>query len=201
VCAIHSVPAGLALSAGKKVSGLDYSRLAQRYSQDRFVVIPGFLRPAGVTTLLAAMSDVASRRVQCGLPHVTWHQQNFDADHSARRLFEQGEMLILAKSLAGLEKVTGLQCWSSVYTAGEYINPHRDSGGVIQLLLCLQAPAAPVNGGELIVGQRKLFLTAGDAIAFEAARLEHSTTPLVATANEPNPRRIILVGRYFFENG
>jgi hypothetical protein len=67
----------------------------------------------------------------------------------------------------------------------------------VQLLVCLQAPPSSQNGGKLFVDGTELFLTPGDAVVFEAVRLEHYTTPLVASEDEPDPRRIVLVGRYY----
>ena len=48
-----------------------------------------------------------------------------------------------------------------------------------------------------MVAGTELFLSSGDAVIFEATRLEHHTTPLVATAEEPTPTRTVLVGRYY----
>lgn len=173
--------------------------LIQHYTSERLVSLPGLIAPNNAYELLMATQAVPARRVWCGLERVTWCEQNFEPGHLAYELFEREQAVGLVTTLTGLSERRGLSVWTSAYGAGEYINPHRDSSGSIQLLVCLQAPSDPVQGGELIVDGTRMFLRPGDAIAFEATTLEHHTTPLIATVDEPDPRRVVLVGRYFLE--
>lgn len=171
--------------------------LAERYTKERLVHLPGLISPGEAQQLLASTEYIPARRVWCGLEDVSWHEQTFEPGHPAHDFFEQEQAKELVMGLAGRESYLGLTSWTSIYSVGEYINPHRDAAGSIQLLLCLQSPPSPANGGELVVGGSRLFLRPGDAVVFEATALEHYTTPLVPTVEEANPRRTVLVGRYF----
>lgn len=167
------------------------------YERNRFVLLPRLIAPEEAQALLSATHKVPARRVICGIKDVSWDEQSFDPEHPAHQFFQQETIAELITSMAKLTTIDQLACWTSVYGPGEYINPHCDKGGSIQLLVCLQAPASRLNGGELTVGNHTFFLTPGDAIAFEATKLVHHTTPLIATDGDPDPRRTVLVGRYF----
>ena len=204
-CGNYSGESGLFTPLGAlddivKIHEVNYAGFAQSYEKDRFIIISKFLSDDCAAILLKSMGNVPSGRVRCGFSHVTWSEQNFEPSHAAHMLFRESGILQFVKTVSSTKsEPTKIQCWSSIYETGEYIDSHRDKQGIIQLLICLQAPSDPSHGGELVVGKRRVFLAAGDAIAFEATRLEHYTTPIVATAEEPNPRRVVLVGRYFFE--
>jgi len=170
---------------------------AECYVHNRFLHLPEFVSPDLAQSLLETTLDMPSRRVICGDKGISWDEQNFDLGHPSYDFFAQPEAITFAKGLTHLDKISHLVCWTSGYSAGEFINPHKDVAGTIQLLICLQAPPNAAHGGELVVGGQRLFLAPGDAIAFEATTLEHYTTPLVASEQEPNPHRVVLVGRYY----
>ena len=76
----------------------------------------------------------------------------------------------------------------------------QGKGGFVHLVVCLEA--APVsNGGRLFLaaedGERSYDLRVGDAILFDSSHIAHWTSPLVATHDEPQPVRIVSVGRYY----
>jgi hypothetical protein len=171
--------------------------LARSYATQRFVVIRRLLADHRATALLTATRDAPRQRVTCGHRGVSWDQQNFDADHLAYQLFEVPALVTLVTGLTGMDRIDRISCWTSCYAVGEFINTHRDAAGTIHVLVCLQSPPSTDNGGVLIVEGNDIWLLPGDAVAFEATKLEHSTTPLVASAKEPDPRRVVLVGRYF----
>jgi hypothetical protein len=182
---------------GEPTTGLQQELLVEQYRRDRFVPISGLLDLSNAAALLAATEDVPAYRVRVSGNTDTWDEQNFDPNHPAYQFFEQDILVGFIRTLTGLKRVNQLMAWTSIYRLGEYINPHTDSAGSTQLLVCLKAPRSPEQGGKLVVGGQELFLTPGDAIAFEATSLEHCTTPLIATKDEPEPRRVVLVGRYF----
>lgn len=171
--------------------------LAERYTKERLVHLPGLISPDEAQQLLASTEYIPARRVWCGLEDVSWHEQTFEPGHPAHDFFEQEPAKNLVMALAGRQSYLGFTSWTSIYRVGEYINQHRDGAGSIQLLVCLQSPPGPANGGELVVGGSRLFLRPGDAVVFEATALEHYTTPIVPTAEDANPHRTVLVGRYF----
>ena len=155
------------------------------------------MSPDQAAALLATTESVQSRSVMCGDPHIRWDEQLFEAEHPAHQYFRRPKTVNLIHALTGSREVRQTVCWTSGYKVGEYINPHRDRAGSIQLLICLKAPHTPESGGALVINGQEMFLTPGDAVALEASALEHYTTPLLATNDEPDPRRIVLVGRYF----
>jgi hypothetical protein len=48
-----------------------------------------------------------------------------------------------------------------------------------------------------VVNSTSLVLAVGDAVVFDATRLDHHTTPLVATDEDAEPQAMVLVGPYF----
>lgn len=170
--------------------------LAEQYGHARYVVIPGLLPAASVSTLLAHTADTVVERSNCRNAN-TFGEQSFEVTHPVAEFFMRAEMLQLAQILLGSAQICRVTCWSLVYAPGEFINPHKDAAGALQALICLRAPKGRQNGGELIVDGQPFFLTPGDAIIFEATSLEHHTTPLVETADDPSPGRTVIVGRYF----
>lgn len=171
--------------------------LAELYHLARYVVIPKLLPARTLTTLLAHTAGTVIERSTCKSNTNSFGEQSFDTTHPVTEFFMQADMLQLTQILLGSGQISEVTCWSLVYAPGEFINPHKDAAGAIQALICLQAPSSRQNGGELIVDGQAIFLTAGDAIMFEATSLEHHTTPLAGTADDPSPRRTVVVGRYF----
>lgn len=178
---------------------VDFEELVEIYASQRFMSLPHLIAERQVENLLDATKDVPSRRVKCGDGGVQWDEQNFEASHLAYEFFNQEPALRLIGGLTLKPTLEHLIVWTSSYKEKEYINPHCDNSGTAQLLVCLDAPASPESGGTLVVGGSELFLQPGDALVFEATRLEHYTTPLVATKESQNPTRTVLIGRYFME--
>jgi len=193
----HSTPATEIPTIPYEVNVPPHRLPVEQYGRDRFVALPGLIQPDTASSLLAATDDVPAKRVRVGNNTETWNEQIFTLEHPVYRFFEQDTIVSLVRALTRLKRINYLQTWTSIYGVGEYINPHTDSEGSAQLLICLQAPESSAQGGKLVVSGQELFLTPGDAIAFEATSLRHYTTPLTATKNEPEPRRTVLVGRYF----
>lgn len=171
--------------------------LAEQYETSRLVHIPDLLAPGQVDALLASMQDTPTSRVTCNNGAVNWQEKNFGPGHPAYDFFERPDSMNLVYALTGLRDYEGLMCWASIYGPGEYINPHRDIAGTMHLLVCLKAPDSSMNGGALVIGDKRLSLAPGAAVAFDATQQEHYTEPLIATHDNPEPERIVLVGRYF----
>lgn len=171
--------------------------LTSQFASQGFVHLPGLIGPDQAAELLASTADVVSRRVECGVENVTWDEQQLGPGHAGYEFFLQPRLTDLVQTLTGLFAIRKLMCWTSCYGVGEYINPHGDRYGTVQLLVCLKSARTAQQGGYLVVDGTELFLSAGDAVVFEATRLEHHTTPLIASAEEPTPTRVVLVGRYY----
>lgn len=175
----------------------DLPELTSLFAVQRFVHLPGLIRPDRAAYLLESTERNVRRRVECGLEKVSWEEQELVPGDPGYEFCRHPRLTRLVQALAGPVTINNLMCWTSQYGAGEYINPHRDRYGTVQVLVCLKSVRTPHQGGSLVVAGTELFLCAGDAVVFEATRLEHHTTPLVASAEEPTPMRVVLVGRYY----
>ena len=175
----------------------DLLELTSQFAAQRFVQLPGFIHPDQAAYLLESTREIVRRRVRCGLENVSWDEQELVAGDPGYEFCRHPKLTRLIEALAGPVTIDNLVCWTSRYGVGEYINPHRDRYGTVQVLVCLKSVRTKHQGGSLVVAGTELFLSSGDAVIFEATRLEHHTTPLVATAEEPTPTRTVLVGRYY----
>ena len=173
--------------------------LQRQYDEHRYTPIPGLVAHEGAGQLLESVQRARKRWVSDDREKLRWEERVFATGDPALEFFRRPELLGLAQRLASFKGLSGLHSWSASYGQGAFLGPHRDKSGTTQLLICLQSPENPDNGGALVVNGEPLFLQSGDAVLFEATSLEHYTTPLISTPDMPNPKRIILVGRYFLE--
>jgi hypothetical protein len=153
--------------------------------------------------MYAATRPMGARRVICGDEGVSWTERDVDPDSWIGRFFRSDPCMQRIAAFSGVETPESctIHCWTSEYALGEYINPHLDGAGDVQIVLSLRAPS-PANGGFLHVCYQEhtdqFHLSVGDAMLFRATAVQHWTTPLAATAEDPNPERIVVVARYFF---
>lgn len=130
---------------------------------------------------------------------MSWEERRVAADNPAHRVFERPSITSLVRTLSGCNVIQRLDCWLATYRLGEYINLHRDASGSMQIVACMSAPHSTANGGYLLIEKTPVILGIGDAVIFDATRLEHETTPLIATAGNKQPQRIVLVARYYLQ--
>lgn len=182
----------------------NYGRRAvnDSYRADRFAHVPGFISSALAEEIYAATRPVEVNRVKCHDPAKQFGEQHFAPEHPVGQFFTSPELQKLVLSCAEATEITACRWWTSVYGAGQFIEPHTDMAGDIQVLVCLTAPPTQPNGGHLILrpgstGEVTLGLRPGDGILFSASTLTHRTTPLVASDEHPDPVRVVMVGRYF----
>lgn len=166
------------------------------------------LNKQDVQSLLQASRDCAVKTASTdgwkttGI-EVEWGAQIFSSDHAINSFFGRQEFLQLAEKLAGQPVQPTPECWSSLCRPGEYIDPHKDWCGAVHLIVCGRAPAAPENGGSLVLEPdeaevaTEIFLTPGQAAAIDAKNLKHSTTPLRSTHSDATPLRYAWIARYF----
>jgi hypothetical protein len=165
--------------------------------------IPGFISKEEAEQFYTETLDATARRVMCGIKDIEWDEQDIPPDKKTYEFFGSSRIeKLFSDTLPGDGHCTVNRiCWISKYKENEFINPHKDSCGDIQLIVCLKN-CEEENGGFLIVrdeaGENKIFLTAGDAVLFTASQLEHYTTPLKRSERYPYPERIVAVSRYFF---
>jgi len=83
------------------------------------------------------------------------------------------------------ESITNHVAWINVFSSGEFISAHRDASGDAQMLICVDAPL-PELGGQLWVGNvtNTVVMTSRDIVIFQASKLEHGTTPIIAEDGE-----------------
>jgi hypothetical protein len=178
------------------------THLSALYQEHRFVFIPHFISSSRAAELLACCEGLAVRRVICGIPGVSWDELSVERGHELYDFFSSEEVLNVLAKLLGLKRFNfaRLTSWISSYRVGEYINPHRDRSGSIQVIVGLSALPEEC-GGTLILHPNEnpatYFLGSGDCLIFEATSVEHCTSPILATPNYPEPRRIVAVARYF----
>jgi hypothetical protein len=171
-----------------------------QYEEQQFILIHNFVSVEFAQQLLRTTDGIPMREVICGDKNITFGEQHFTQEHPLFKLFMCQDVLTLVLQLMQADSVASLSCWTSVYGIGQYINAHKDRSGDLQIIVCLQA-SFEENGGQLCValsdGERKFYLTPGDAVIFKASALQHYTTPLVATEQEASPKRVVVVGRYY----
>jgi hypothetical protein len=188
----------------------DHSKTCLEASQEAFelrpyVMLNGFLSRRIAERIYRETRQATERRVICGKPDISW---------SERKISEMSRIGVFARGRACLRRISSatpivrsdikaLTIWTSEYRTAEYINPHCDGIGDLQLLFCVQG-CASANGGALHVRYKEhasvFQLTTGDAIVFKATEVKHWTTPLVGTAEVPAPERIVLAVRFFFHD-
>jgi hypothetical protein len=178
------------------------SSLAESYLRAGYVVLPRFVHEGTVAELEAATVGLPTRRVHVASGGVRWDEQAVNDGHPLRDFFAAPAVVGLIGQVIGTAPARpSLRCWISQYSEGEYIDEHTDRGGSLHVLLCLRSDHD--QGGALVLrtsdgADAPIVLKIGDIIIFDAATTPHRTTPLVATANFPQPLRRIAVTRYYF---
>jgi alkylated DNA repair dioxygenase AlkB len=178
--------------------------IREDYARDRFVLLPAFLLPEDTARLEQVTHDLPSRRVTVRSHERTeWDELDVTGRPELAAVFRMRPAAELVQTALGVSSVADrrIACWANHYREGEHIAPHRDRSGTVQLIICLRAPVSELNGGALHLstpdGARACPLAPGDAVLWEATAIEHWTSPLVATTDDPKPERLVLVGRYF----
>jgi hypothetical protein len=165
---------------------------------------PAFLTPEQITAFCESLKPIPILRVTCGKKEISWDEQRLAAGTPLFDFFLSREVLekVAERVEAAGNMQPELRCWTSIYQAGEYINPHKDGSGDVQLLVCLRATER-ANGGTLVLehaGRRtELQLAPGDGVLFKATEVLHYTTPLLPLPSVPEPQRMVAVGRYYFQ--
>lgn len=167
------------------------------YRANGFVWLKEFAPRDDVAALWPTCCTAPVSRCHAGNDQVTWSEAVLSDGHPGHAYFRQGHIRNLVESLARSEVASGIHCWMSLYQEGEYITPHRDRCGLLQVLICLKAPHDPSSGGLLVLADKAVYLRPGDALVFAATEVEHYTTPLRHTATDPVPVRAVLAGRFF----
>lgn len=165
---------------------------------------PALISAQQIAEFCESIKGIPAERVTCGKKEISWGEQRIPASTPLYDFFLSGEVLGKVAHCMGKAdpRQPELKCWTSIYKAGEHINPHKDGSGDVQLLLCLRA-AESANGGTLVLehaGRRsELQLLPGDAVLFKATEVTHHTTPLLPSPSVPDPQRMVAVGRYYFQ--
>jgi len=167
-------------------------------------LLPGLLSRDEAARVASATSSLPTRRAYRGNTGVTFDSQALGPGSELYDLFQSAPMVCTARAGLGLPEgapVQRLIGWIHRYKVGEYIPPHRDVSGDIQLVVSLHQPP-PENGGTLFVadvgGLHPVPLSTGDALLFVARELTHYSVALVPTIDNPRPVKVVAVGRYHF---
>jgi hypothetical protein len=178
--------------------------LCDRYASDRLVLIKGFAGAADISRIIKESTSWPKRSVYVRPEDgVTWLSQPVPQDSFLNRMFSSDQTMKTVRNIASISSpLLRTESWTNLYRAGEYISPHKDAAGTVQLLLNLESPPPDECGGTfnaLIRGApTEFYLEPGDAILFEATSVEHSTSPLRTSSRYPNPLRMTGVIRFYF---
>jgi len=169
--------------------------LADQFHRLAYACVPSLIPEANAKSFEISTRSLPSRRVICGDPNVSWEEQEIPQNHALHDFFLSQPVRDTAAALLNisspLRHFTG---WISRYRQNEYIGPHQDRAGTLQIVLALDGTGGD-NGGTLnllIDGETiALRLNPGDALFFKATSITHYTTPLIATARCPDPVRVV----------
>lgn len=161
-----------------------------------------FIDKDTINDLLQSSRPLQKRRVICKMPNVSYDEQLIEKGNDLYSFFSSDTITSYSREILKTNgALRSMSCWTSIYQKGEYINPHKDASGDIQILLCLQNDGFKENGlfcFRIYDQEHKIFLNPGDLIYFKATDIEHYTTPLISTAENNSPTRIVAVARQFF---
>jgi len=167
------------------------------------------LAPGALDTATAARWEAETRDRPGGqrcvprFPMVTWFEQSWV---EAERAEPCDGLALNAAFYAQVEAITGAgpfdpvqtQVWINRYQPGDWIPPHADRSGDVQLLVCLEAPPAGERGGILHVEDQPYPLATGDMVLFRASGLEHRMTQIEGDQRGPSgAARVVFVVRLF----
>ena len=180
----------------------DLGLLRDRYRCDRHVFLPRVLSRERAASLALTTSPLSSRRVVTGDHPEQWDELKVDPGHELAAFLSEDSTLDVVRAalcLPAESRPASIRTWANRYRLGEHIPRHTDAGGTTQMVVCLAAPPV-ANGGTLMLatasGDLSYTMAPGDAVLLQTTVIEHWTTPLVATAADPRPVRLVGVGRY-----
>ena len=179
------------------------SFLGEQFQRLGYVYVPSLISESDARSLEISTRPLPSRRVICGDRTISWAEQEIPENHELHDFFSsqrvRGAVAALLNTSSSLRHLT---CWVSRYVQNEYIGPHKDRAGTLQIVLSLNGTGEGHGGAlNLLVEGEKIALhfNPGDALFFRATSITHYTTPVIATAQCPDPIRVVGVGRYFFD--
>lgn len=168
----------------------------------RPVMLPELIQESDVLQSWARLINKSEpRRVVCGDESISWTERTISSDSSVARFFASETVLGHVRCFDHPLRRTPVKTtlWASCYQLGEFIEPHRDRGGDVQIIFCLKSTSVDEGGAlclQLESGIETYQLRAGDAILFCATETEHWTTPLIQTKKTP-PSRVTIACRYW----
>ena len=161
-----------------------------------------FISAKDAAFFLDTAKSLSKRKVICKADNVSFSEQAIPPDHELHNFFSSKQILAISQELLNVQStLKRMLCWTSIYQKHEFINPHKDVSGDLQLLLCLQNDGFKDQGlfcFQFENETHKIFLNPGDLLFFEATKIEHYTTPIFESETNPNPYRTVAVARQFF---
>src|SRR5262249_21282223 len=122
---------------------------ADQFQRSGYVYAPSLISESNAKSFELSARSLPSRRVICGDPNISWAEQEIPENHELHAVFSSKPVRDAAAALlntgAGLRDLT---CWVSRYGQNEYIGPHKDRAGDLQIVLSL-SDAGKDNGGAL----------------------------------------------------
>lgn len=181
--------------------------LQKAIATDGFFYFPSLFSKKQVSEFNAIIQELPSRRVRTSADDRGTYLSQKIRPATARTVWNTFlsrswiNILRNALGLAANIPLYNLEAWTHHYQLGEFIGPHTDIAGDIQVVIALQT-APPENGGTLFIqtanDEQGFDLAPGDGVIFKANQLTHYSTPLVSTASLSTPVRTVIVARYYF---
>ena len=164
-------------------------------------VLPGPAHARAVAEVLEELQTFARRRTPLNQNRTEqiWNEIAVPPESLTARTIFPPEIEYLLRAQFGQ-----LSCvyWANHYDAGEYIPPHKDTLGDLQIVMTFAVP--PVGfGGRLRIRHgcwSEIPVEVGERIVFDARQTSHSTTAVLPNDVPGNAvhRRVVGVCRLFF---
>jgi len=183
-------------------SDLAEKPIVAHYRRYHWALLRRFVSPCSLSAYLSDVLNAPSKRVTVGDRVEWWTQHAIGPQSSLGAYLHSSSIFQLASGASGLTLKREPAIWAQVYELGQMISLHRDAGGDIQLLVCLESPDQQSGGAFCMRTEEsdiQIQLQAGDALLFKATDILHGTTRLVVGQEDSQPRRVTAVARFFAE--
>lgn len=172
------------------------------FTRQGWVYLPGFVSTEQAAAWERETRQLAGKSLCCKVKTIRWTEQSISEGHELERWANSSPVKRFMRNVdpTAAPDLTCRSLWISRYKDGEFIEPHRDAGGHIQLLVCFAAN--PAQGGKfyLVANDGEphgLDLLPGDAVVYRATQVTHWTQPFNTTGSQATPERAILDARYY----
>jgi hypothetical protein len=180
--------------------GLMCQIASEHFAGNRWELIRQFIPSALLPTYTYEVLKSKARQVTVGEGSERWTEFKLEPKSQIGSFLQSLAVYNEVSAITGYSLGHCPKIWAQKYHIGQRISWHCDSEGLVQFLVCLQTSPSVCGGAFCMMVQKsevQVHLEAGDAIIFEAARIPHCTTRLVAKEIDLSPLRVTAVARFF----